>query len=189
MPKKFKPIIDGNKLLVQGRVSYEHLMEPAAMKDQTEKFYSCALLIDKSDRESVDAVNAAIDNAIKEGLSTKWSNKMPRKFDRPLRDGAEKEGPEYQGKVFFNCKARRAPAVLDRTKKPILVREEVYSGMYAILAVTFYPYNTAGNNGVGVGLDAVLKVADGEQLSGGGDGASRFEGIEIPDNDDVDDIV
>jgi hypothetical protein len=35
------------------------------------------------------------------------------------------------------------------------------------VTVNLFPYSASGNNGVGVGLNNVIKLRDGEKLSGG----------------------
>lgn len=187
MPKKFKPIVEGTKLYVQGRISYQHLLEPAAIKDGDEKFYSCAVLVDKKDTDSIDAIRAAIKAATEEGKISKWKGIIPRNLKATLRDGEERDGEEFQGKMFFNCKSRRQPAVLNSNKAPILDPAQVYSGMWAIVCVNMFPYSVSGSNGVGVGLNAVLKTADDEEFTGADSGARSFDNIVIPDDDDDDD--
>lgn len=189
MPKKFKPVVKDTTVYVQGRLSYVHLLEPAAPKGSDKKCYSCCVLIDVNDKESVAAVEQAIENAKKKGMLTKWEGKIPKKLQLPLQDGGEREIPEFQGKVFFNAKANRAPAVLNRAKAPILSHDEVYSGMWAIVCVNMYPYSNSGNNGVAAGLNAVLKTADDTAFSGG-DGSKAFDGINVPEEeDDEDDLL
>ena len=188
MPKRFKPVVKDTTVYVQGRLSYVHLLEPAAPQGSDQKCYSTCVLIDVNDKESVAAVGQAVKNAVAKGVVTKWQGKEPRKLQTPLRDGAEKEGPEFRGKVFFNAKANRAPAVLNRAKAPILSHDEVYSGMWAIVCVNMYPYSNSGNNGVAAGLNAVLKTAD-DTVFAGGDGSKAFDGINVPEDDDDDDLV
>lgn len=186
MPKKFKPIVDATTVYVQGRLSYQHLLEPAAAKSSDKKFYSCVLLIDKKDKESIEAVKLAIKNAFNKGITEKWKGKAPKEWKNPLRDGEVRDNEEFQGKVFFNCKSARQPAVLDRNKTPILNPEEIYSGMWVILCVNFFPFENSGTKGVGGGLNAVLKIADDEAFSSGMSGAAAFNSIEIPEDEDDD---
>lgn len=44
--------------------------------------------------------------------------------------------------------------------------EEVYSGCYVQAVLTLYVYNTSGNKGIGVSLNAIRKIKDGERLAG-----------------------
>lgn len=181
MPKKFKPVVNDTTVYLQGRISYANLFEPRAPKGQEEKVYSCVVLIDPDDKDAIAAIEKATDAAIKKGVVSKWNGKTPRKVIRPLQNGDEKESESFHGHMYINCKAKRAPAVLDRKKAPILNTEEVYSGMWGIVCVNMFPYSAVGNNGVGAGLNAVLKTADGEPMGGGGSGARAFDDIDLGD--------
>lgn len=72
---------------INTRLSYFHGWEPVSINGGAEK-YSVSVLIPKSDTETVNAVNAAIDAAIEEGI-TKFGGKKPNKaaIKTPLRDG------------------------------------------------------------------------------------------------------
>lgn len=50
------------------RLSYFHGWEPASINGGAEK-YSVSVLIPKDDKETIEAINAAIDAAIEEGIS------------------------------------------------------------------------------------------------------------------------
>lgn len=194
MPKKFKPIVKGTTVYVQGRIAYQHLLEPQAALGSDKKKYSCVVIIDAKDKESIDAINAATDAAIQEGVSSKWSGKKPRVLRRPLRDGDEKEGEEFQGKMFFSASSDNKVAVLGKGKVPILDTEEVYSGMWAIVCVKMYPYAVSGNNGIGAGLNAVAKTGD-DTAFAGGNGANAFADVDYEyddsysDDDDAADMI
>lgn len=182
MPKKFKPVVSGNRVYVQGRIAYEHLMQPYKGEASDTAQYSCCVLIDKSDTDSIAAVNAAVNAAKAKGTAEKWGGKEPFKPQLPLRDGREREGAEFQSAMFFNCKSNRPVPVQNRSKAPIMNSAEVYSGMWAIVCCTAFAYDKNGNKGVAMGLEAVLKTADDEAFAGGlGDKA--FDAIEIPDED------
>ena len=81
--------------------------------------------------------------------------------------------------IFLNANSTREPAVIDRRAQPIMDQDEVYSGCYANVKLSFYPFNSNGNQGVAVGLVAVQKVKDGERLAGG----TGTEGFETLDAD------
>lgn len=56
----------------------------------------------------------------------------------------------------MNAKANTRPGVIAKDKTPILDEEEMYSGVWAIVSVTFFPYDVSGNRGVAVGLNNVM---------------------------------
>lgn len=157
------------------RLSYANVWEPASINGSKPK-YSVSLIIPKDDTKTVDAINAAIDAAIKEGLS-KFGGKVPSKaaLKLPLRDGDEERDDEaYKGAYFVNANSTTAPQIVDRSVQPILDRSEVYSGCYARVSINFYAFNTNGNRGIACGLGNIQKVRDGEPLGGKSSAADDF---------------
>lgn len=149
------------------RLSYFHGWEPVSINGGAEK-YSVSVLIPKSDVETVDAINKAIDLAIEEGVD-KFGGKKPNKaaIKTPLRDGdIERDDEAYKGHYFINANSTTAPQIVDRAVKPILDRNEVYSGCYARVSLSFYAFNANGNKGIACGLGNIQKIKDGEPLGG-----------------------
>ena len=164
------------------RLSYEHVWEPASINGGEEK-YSASLIIPKSDKATVNAIQKAVDAAIEEGLA-KFGGKKPNKaaIKLPLRDGdAEREDEAYQNSFFVNANSRTAPQVVDRSVQPILDRNEVYSGCYIRASITFYAFNSNGNKGVACGLNNIQKIRDGEPLGGRANAAEDFTTVEDED--------
>ena len=58
--------------------------------------------------------------------------------------------------------------------KPILDRDEVYSGCYARVSLNFYAFNSNGNKGIACGLGNIQKIKDGEPLGGRSSAADDF---------------
>ena len=157
------------------RLSYANVWEPASINGGTPK-YSVSLIIPKSDKKTIDAINAAVDAAIKDGAS-KFGGKIPSKaaLKLPLRDGdAEREDEAYKDSYFVNANSTTAPQIVDRSVQPILDRAEVYSGCYARVSINFYAFNSNGNRGVACGLGNIQKVRDGEPLGGRTTAAEDF---------------
>lgn len=169
------------------RLSYEHLWGPAAIGDSDNEKYSGSFIIDKKNKKALTLVNDAVEAAIEEGITTKWGGKKPKNLKLPLRDGDEdREDVAYENSMFFNASANRQPQIVDRKKQPILSKEEVYSGCYGYVCVTFYPFDAAGNKGVAAGLNIFMKTKDGEPLASTISVDEAFEGIEIEDDEDDD---
>ena len=149
------------------RLSYFHGWEPTSINGGPER-YSVSVLIPKDDKETVKAINDAVDAAIEEGLA-KFGGKKPNKaaIKLPLRDGdTEREDEAYAGHWFINANSKTAPQIVDKAVKPILDRDEVYSGCYARVSLNFYAFNSNGNKGVACGLGNIQKIRDGEPLGG-----------------------
>lgn len=157
------------------RLSYANVWEPASINGGTPK-YSVSLIIPKSDQKTIDAINAAVDAAIKDGAA-KFGGKIPNKavLKLPLRDGdIEREDEAYKDSYFVNANSTTAPQIVDRSVQPILDRAEVYSGCYARVSVNFYAFNSNGNRGIACGLGNIQKVKDGEPLGGRTSAADDF---------------
>ena len=164
------------------RLSYEHVWEPASIHGGEEK-YSASLIIPKSDKATVNAIQKAVDAAIEEGLA-KFGGKKPNKaaIKLPLRDGdAEREDEAYQNSFFVNANSRTAPQIVDRSVQPILDRNEVYSGCYIRASISFYAFNSTGNKGIACGLNNIQKIRDGEPLGGHANAADDFTTVEDED--------
>lgn len=166
------------------RFSYVNIFKSRAFQaDQDAKFSIC-LLIPKEDKATLKKIKAAIDEAIQEGISSKWNGKKPANVKLPLRDGDEEradEAPEYEGMMFLNANSTQKPGIVDKDLNEILDPDEVYSGCWGRASINFYPFSVNGNKGIGVGLNNVQKLKDGEHL-----GAARAS-AESDFNDDFED--
>lgn len=150
----------------KARFSFVNIFKPRSFEGGPEKF-SLVLLIPKADAAGVAKIKAAIEEAKADGKTRLWNNKIPAKLWDPLRDGdAEKDSPEFKGHYFLNAKSNNQPGIVDRNKQEILDSTEVYSGCYGRAVLSFFPYASNGSFGVGVGLEHVQKLADGDSLGG-----------------------
>ena len=124
---------------------------------------------------------------MKQAIVSKWGGKEPKKLDLPLRDGdTDKEDDDvYADHFFINAKATTRPGVIDRDKSPIVDEEEMYSGVWAVVSVTFFPYDVSGNRGVAVGLNNVMKYKDDTRLGGRSSAESDFAEIDTEDDEDL----
>lgn len=160
------------------RLSYVHLATPVKAPGSDTEKYSVSIIVPKSDRATVNTINAAIEEAKKNGAASKWGGKVPPRLRTPLRDGDEDRPDDaaYADSYFFNCSSLKRPRVFDMNLQEILDSSEVYSGCYGRVNVTFYPYDVNGNRGIGVALNLVQKVADGDTLGGGAPSAAEAFG-------------
>lgn len=164
------------------RLSYANVWEPKSINGGAEK-YSVSLIIPKSDKKTISEIEKAIDNAIKEGAS-KFGGKVPNKstLKLPLRDGdSERDDEAYKDSFFVNANSTTAPQIVDTRVQPILDRNEVYSGVYARVSITFYAFNSNGNKGIACGLGNIQKVRDGEPLGGRSNAADDFTMLDDED--------
>lgn len=150
------------------RFSYVNIFKARAGFNGGEEEYSVCLLIPKSDKATISKIQAAVEEAVEGGISSKWNGKRPASLKLPLRDGDEERNtPEYEGMYFLNAKSKQKPGIVDRDLVEILDPAEVYSGCYGRASINFYPYNANGNRGIGVGLNNIQKLSEGDHLGGG----------------------
>lgn len=157
------------------RLSYCNIFE-ARPDDQGVEKYSTAILIPKSDKDTLRKIKAAVD-AAKELGKSKWGGKIPANCKTPLRDGDEERPDDeaYAGHYFLNATSKNKPGIAKpigkdpngKTKfQEITDTTEVYSGCYAKVSLNFYPFDAKGNRGVAAGLNNVVKIQDGDFLGG-----------------------
>lgn len=172
------------------RLSYAHIWKPVAISEGQEPKYSVCLLIPKSDKETLRKIKAAVVAAKERGKSI-WDGKIPANLKLPLRDGDEDrpDQPEYAGHYFINANSKMQPGIVDKNVQPILDSTEVYSGCYARVSINFFPYNQAGNKGIGCGLNNIQKIADGDYLGGRSRPEDDFDAVEAEDEDDMEDFL
>ena len=175
-----------NNRVVTGvvRLSYANVWEPKSINGGDPKF-SCSIIIPKTDTETVNAINAAINCAIQEGIG-KFGGKIPPlgALKLPLRDGdTERDDENYAGCYFINANSKTAPQVVDRHVQPIIDRSEIYSGVYARVSISLYAFSVNGNKGVACGLGNIQKIRDGEPLGGHTNASNDFDAVDDGDED------
>ncbi|NMA84945.1 MAG: DUF2815 family protein [Epulopiscium sp.] len=190
-----KAIIKNETKVITGKVrlSYANIFEPKSINGSDPK-YSVSLIIPKSDKQQIETIEEAINNAILAGESklAGKNGKVPSNIKLPLRDGDEDrpDDENYANSYFLNANSTKAPAVVglekDRsTGKAIhLGEDDVYSGCYARVSINFYAFNTNGNKGIACGLGNIQKVEDGERFGGGASAEEDFDFEEVDVEED-----
>jgi hypothetical protein len=154
------------------RLNYVNIQEKRALIEGEEGKYSCQIMIEKSNKELLSQINAAIEEAMKVGAAI-WGGAVIENLRTPLRDGdLEELGEEYAGHFYMNLASKSRPIAVDRQLKEIKDPSEIYSGCYARVSFNTYAYNyengTEGNKeihcGIGCGLLNIQKLAEGEPL-------------------------
>lgn len=175
-----------NTKLVFGpcRLSFPSLFEKKKFDGDTgEGKYMTTVLIPKTATETVEAIKKAFEAAKQEGIVAKWGGKIPKKLTLPLVDGDESDDEYLQGHYTIKAKSNMRPAITDKDGNQIVDEEEIYGGVWALVSVSFFPYNSAGNTGVAVALSAIRKFKDDEPF--GQNSAHDFDDIELDDEDDL----
>lgn len=153
------------------RLSYEHIFQPYVRNANDTPKYSATILVPKSDTATKARLDAAIEAAKRAGMKDKFGGMIPPFLTTPLHDGdgvrpsdGMPYGQECKGHWVFTANAKNPPSVVDMNRQPIVDESEIYSGVYAYVNVTFFPYNSNSKKGIGCGLNAVMKARDGEPL-------------------------
>jgi len=163
------------------RFSYANVWEPTSSFGGKPK-YSVSLIIPKSDKKTIDAINRAIETAKQEGKA-KFGDRIPTNLKLPLRDG-DIEKPEdeaYKDSYFLNANTFLKPGIVDAKLNYITDQSEFYSGCYGKACVMFYAYDN-GSKGIACGLRNLQKLKDGEPLGGIGKAEDDFEVEEVEDD-------
>lgn len=167
------------------RLSYVHLFEPYAMDNQSDAKYCTTILVPKTDTATKAAIDAAIQEAITQGIATNsnWKGTPPPSGNTPVYDGdgyrqnGEPFGDECKGHWVMTASSKQPQEIVDVRIQPILDKSQIYSGIYAHVNINFYPYYNSGKKGIGCGLGPVMKVKDGEPLGGRVTAAEAFKGF------------
>lgn len=173
------------------RFSYANVWVPKSMgDDDSNAKYSVSIIIPKSDKKTIKAVNLAIENAAANALNEVFGGKDPHKipnFKWPLRDGDEERPDDeaYADSYFLNASSKQAPGIVDRNRQKILDQTEFYSGCYGYADINFYGFNTSGNRGIAAGLNNLMKTKDGPAMGGRESAESAFADIEVEDDDEI----
>ena len=175
------------------RLSYTNLLSPRAQSTERpdDLTYSTAILIPKSDTATVELIRDAVKEALAEGVTKKWGGKRPNGLKNPLRDGdADRPDDEvYAGHYFINAKGPRGgqekPILLDSRGEETSSDGDIYSGVFGLAALQFYPYDKNGNKGVAAGLSAFQSAGHGDPLGNTVtvDSARKAFGITTPASD------
>jgi len=195
MPEEIKTVV----LIKNGRFSYFHGWHPTCMpgEDESKKRYNTMILFPKDSpaAEDVKKVIAHLESAAKadNGGTLPGTKKQP--WHNPLNDGDtdKPDDPAFEGMYYINAKSVTKPGIVSTTKdadgkyKPITDESEVYSGCYGHVTVNFFRFGGKKgdiNNGIGVGLNNIMKTKDGASLSGKSDANADFADIEVDDDED-----
>lgn len=188
--------VNGTKVITNKvRLSFVHVLEPHAFEGQEPK-YSTMLLIPKDDTETLKAIKSAIKTAYDTAKEGKLKGV---KFDRlktSLRDGDEEmdteERPEFENMMFINVSSKTKPQIIkkeDGMKIGTTDPDDIYSGVYAMVSINFYAYNTAGNKGITAGLNNIFTTCKGDYLGGRASAESDFADVDWDEEDGDDEFL
>lgn len=164
------------------RVSFPQVFEAKQVNNQGKAKFSMTMLfntveINKDPKEAEKFLK--MQQACKLAASEKWPVKMPDKLKNPFRKGEEKEQYTGYGKgvIFASASSLTKPGLVDAQLNKIIDPEQFYAGCYARATVNFYAWSYLGNFGVGIGLQNIQKVKDGEPIGGRTLAENDFESL------------
>lgn len=176
-------------------ISFPHLAEPQAAEEGGEEKYSAAFIFTKEQQDGAEPMRGSKSFADLEeaamAVATEYFGKTEKEIEQlvakgkialPWRDGNDKEGyPEDS--VYFNARSKRQPGLVlpiaDKDGRPKKVDDDditdvFYPGAIVRASVVFFGYDNK-QKGVGVALNNVQKLRDGERLDFSVDAADEFE--------------
>jgi hypothetical protein len=169
------------------RFSFVSLLKPRESQFGGDAKYGVTILLPKSDVETKQRIDAAIEAAKQKGKSEKWNGVIPPTVAVPIHDGDGVKpsdgmpfGEECKGHWVFTASTGLdyPPKIVDAQGNPVIDATEVYSGMYGRIALNFNPYAYAGKKGIGVYISTnVQKTRDGEPLGGSAPAAADDFGV------------
>lgn len=154
------------------RMSYVHIKQPSAFKDQAPK-YSVTFIIPKNhpDVARIRAVIATCYDMVGKAKFGGTPATSPKLFN-PLRDGDElfAEDPEknapYEGCYYLKATNGNQPRAFDEDGQEVLdLDEKIYSGAWARTEITCWAFNNE-SKGYGFWLESVKFVKHDEKLGG-----------------------
>lgn len=182
----------GKKLILKNvRFSYVRVFEPQQFNGTGDFKYSVVVLIPKADTEQVQKIREMIEAESRDFIAShpKLKGVKPEVWTSPLQDGDKSGNDDYEGMYYLNANRLERlgkPIVIDRHKKPIETKEEMYSGCWGVASLSLFGYySSAKMAGVAVGLNGVQKVTDDERLDGGAS-ASDFDSYDDDPMSDFD---
>lgn len=169
--------LQANELVTgECRLSFCNLLEPKAINNVGPLNYSVKILIPKSDQATLAALGKARDVARQNGVTegkkpfAPFSAAKLATMNISLKDGDVDfpDNPECAAHWVINAKTPqdKPPGVLDAKRERITNPTDIYSGMYGRVHIQLYPYDKAGNQGIGISLQNVMKTKDGDPLGG-----------------------
>ncbi|RKL69087.1 hypothetical protein CR203_03335 [Salipaludibacillus neizhouensis] len=173
------------------RFSFVNLLTPRENQHGGAPKYSAVVLLPKSDVQTKQKIDAALEAAKERGKAKQWNGVVPPNVAIPVHDGDGVRpsdgmpfGEECKGHWAFTASTGvdYPPKVVDVNAQPIMDATEIYSGMYGRIAINFSPYMFSGKKGVGCYISTnVQKTRDGEALGTSAPAAdSDFGGGQAP---------
>ncbi len=166
--------------------AYLHLFRPQpAMQEGKEPQYSATFVWDEGEAK-LGKLEAAIIEVATSKFGAKAKDMLKKgQLRSPLRPGSDKEDAKdadaFEGKTFLTARSTDKPQVVDGDLEAVMDQIDVYSGCVGRADIWLFPYDKAGNRGVGAILNSFQKLDDGERKSGRRKAEDAFDSDEDED--------
>lgn len=177
------------------RVSFPSVFKPRTNSNGKDT-YSIQMLFPKT----TDMTD--IKELLKAAMVEKWPNAdtRPKNLVNPLKDGdtdvmedgtlRKEKYPELEGHWLLTASSMSKVGVVDQDVQPILDESVFYSGCYARASIHAYAYgpdakNKTKKNGIGLGLNNVQKLRDGDSFNGRASAADDFDPVPVNKSNDA----
>jgi hypothetical protein len=178
--------MDNSTSVITGKVRmmYANVFVPTSMEEGGKKKYNVCLAIPKSDKKTIAAIQAAINQAYENGKE-KLGNKKLAQIKTPLKDGDidRPEDENFANCMYMNANSVRKPGIVDENVQAIMDSDEFYSGCYGRASINLYAFAVPTNKGIACGLNNLQKLEDGDNLEGGSSAEQDFGAAS--DDDDL----
>jgi len=167
------------------RIAYESLLKARGIKDNPDSKPSFSVTLMVPADANLDALKELVANVAKDRFGTQWE-KVLNNMRYPTVKPTEKDErlAEHAAKFPWLISAKAnldfPPFIFGPDAKKFSGdQSDVYRGRWAVAAVRAYPYDTAGNKGVGLGLQRIQLLDHDEPISGARvETASGFEAVD-----------
>lgn len=167
-------------LLKNVRLSFPSLFTTEVYGGADTEKYAATFLISKSDKKTIQTIEDACQQALKE----KYGDKIPKGFKLPLVDGDDKEYDGYTNHFSIKATTKKRPTLVNRDKTPIVEEDGIiYAGCYVNASIDIWVMDNSYGKKVLASLNAIQFVKDGEAFGNGSSGADDFESLD--DDDDA----
>lgn len=168
------------------RLSYPHLFQPKEGMNGGAPKYGATVLIPKSDVETIQMVNSAIqaEYAAATQPNGAWKGSRPPQPTITLYDGDQPQprsgepwGDECKGCYILRTSSASKPDVVDGNGNKAMDATMFYAGCYCYYGISFAAYDSNGNKGIGAFLNTVMFAKDGDPLEAHASATDDFADI------------
>jgi hypothetical protein len=181
--------------LTNVRLSFPELRKPKAFQEGQPAKYQATFILDPSDKEGAAQIKM-LQKEIKNLLTQKYGNDIPKGFKLCLKDNAkeEKAYAGYDGMWFITTNNETRPGLAGRDPRVPLPEDchdtMFYPGAYVNGTLTLWLQDNQWGKRVNANLRGVQYVRDGERFGGAApvEAESEFDVIDGLDDDDSGDL-